>query len=192
MEAALAVLLPTLLGDGITFRIYPHQGKPDLFKKLPGKLAAYAKWLPSTYRLIIVVDRDRDDEAELKQQIDRSASRVALITEAAPQTRWQLASRLAIEELEAWYFGDWAAVRCAYPRVKANVDKHAAYRDPDAIEGGTWEAFERELQCAGYFATGLRKIEAARAVAEHMVPARNRSASFRALKRLLGELAATG
>ncbi len=33
--------------------------------------------------------------------------------------------------------------------------------DPDAIPGGTWEAFERVLQRSGYFQTGLRKLEAA-------------------------------
>ena len=49
---------------------------------------------------------------------------------------------------------------------------------PDAIAGGTWEAFERVLRQAGYFGGGLPKIEVAREMAKHMDPARNTSASF--------------
>ena len=96
---------------------------------------------------------------------------------------------MAIEELEAWYFGDWSAVRRAYPRVSAKVPRQAKYRFPDAIKGGTWEAFERILKRAGYFRTGLRKIEAARAVAEHMDPERNSSPSFCSLKSALAQVA---
>jgi hypothetical protein len=66
----------------------------------------------------------------------------------------------------------------------------AAYRAPDKIKGGTWEAFLRVLQQAGYFTTGLRKIEAARAIAEHMVPSRNTSPSFCALRDALDEMSA--
>ena len=44
------------------------------------------------------------------------------------------------------------------------LDTKSAYGDPDAIKGGTWEAMERELQRAGYFKSGLAKIEAARVI----------------------------
>ncbi|MDX9724338.1 MAG: DUF4276 family protein [Myxococcota bacterium] len=94
-----------------------------------------------------------------------------------------LLPQLPIEELEAWYFGDWEAVRTAYPRVKANVAQQASYRFPDAIKGGTWEAFERILQRAGYFKTGLRKLEAAKAIAAHLEPTRNSSPSFLAFRK---------
>ena len=53
-----------------------------------------------------------------------------------------------------------------------------SFRDPDAIPGGTWEAFERILKRAGYFPTGLRKIEAARSIAPHVDPWASRSNSF--------------
>ncbi len=97
-------------------------------------------------------------------------------------------NRLAIEELEAWFFGDWDAVRAAYPRVSKVIPNQANYRDPDAIKGGTWEAFERVLQRAEYFQTGLRKIEAARAVAGHWQPDSNRSRSFRVFRDVLMEM----
>jgi hypothetical protein len=69
-------------------------------------------------------------------------------------------------------------VREAYPRVSETVPKQSRYRDPDGIVGGTWEAFERVLKQTGYFKTGLRKIEAARAISPYIDSARNRSRSF--------------
>jgi len=187
MEAALALLLPRLLG-GISFAIHPHQGKTDLLAKLPPKLAAYARWIPVSHRIVVVVDRDGDVCTKLKQRLAAMGEAAGLTTRSSAGSRWKLLPRLAIEELEAWYFGDWQAVRAAYPKVKPNVPRKAAYRDPDAIEGGTWEAFERVLQEAGYFATGLRKIEAARAIAPHLDPARNTSTSFRCLRDALIEV----
>ncbi|MCK6564970.1 MAG: DUF4276 family protein, partial [Dehalococcoidia bacterium] len=76
----------------------------------------------------------------------------------------------------------------AYPKVDGNIPQQAKYRSADAIQGGTWEAFERVLKKAGYFQTGLRKIEAARAVATHMDPERNASPSFRTLRSALLEI----
>jgi hypothetical protein len=96
--------------------------------------------------------------------------------------------RIAIEELEAWFFGDWPAVCAAYPKMPATLPKRAGFRDPDAIAGGTWEALERELQRKGYFKQGLRKMELARDLAARMDPARNRSASFRCLRAALAQL----
>jgi Domain of unknown function (DUF4276) len=99
--------------------------------------------------------------------------------------RYDVLNRIAIEELEAWYFGDWPAVRAAYPRVPSGVPRRARYRIPDAIAGGTWEAFERILQDAGYFPGGLPKIEAAQAIAPHTDPARNTSRSFQVFRDAL-------
>jgi Domain of unknown function (DUF4276) len=87
-------------------------------------------------------------------------------------------SRLAIEEIEAWYFGDWQAACTAYTKLTPTIPHQARYRDPDAIAGGTWEAFERILKRCGYFKTGLRKIEAAREIGAHLDPKRSRSRSF--------------
>lgn len=51
---------------------------------------------------------------------------------------------------------------------------------PDAIAGGTWEAMERVLRKAGYFNSGLRKLDLARSDAAHMDIHRNRSRSIQA------------
>ena len=86
--------------------------------------------------------------------------------------------------------------RDARPGLKAEhsptVPRRQAYRDPDGIRGGTWEAFERVLQAAGYFRTGLRKKEIARTIAPHRVPSRNTSRSFRLFRDTMLELAGRG
>ena len=188
-EAALRVLLPRILGN-TSFSVYPHSGKDELLKCLPERLRGYASWLPDDWRIVVVIDRDDDDCVALKQRLETMALEAGLATRSEKKRgRFSVVNRLAIEELEAWYFGDWEAVRQAYPRVNVNVPAQAKYRSPDAIKGGTWEASERVLQRAGYFKSGLRKIEAAREVASHMDPNRNTSRSFQVLRDALAEIA---
>lgn len=66
----------------------------------------------------------------------------------------------------------------AYPNAPTNVPHKASFRLSDEIGGGTWEAFERVLQKAGYFRGGLRKVEAAQSVGEQFDPSECRSPSF--------------
>lgn len=181
MELVLEALLPTLLGD-IELQIIRFQCKDDLLRNAPVRLQGYAAWLPENWRILVLVDRDDDDCAQLKARLETMAADAGLLTktQAKPGQRFQVANRIAIEELEAWFFGDWEAVQAAFPRVPATIPQKAGFRDPDGIVGGTWEAMERVLKGAGYFSTGLRKLELARSVARHMVIERNRSRSFQA------------
>ncbi|EQD29718.1 hypothetical protein B2A_07542 [mine drainage metagenome] len=179
MEAFLRELLPRIMPADRTFDIHAFQGKPDLLGKLESRLRGYAHWLPDDWRLIVVVDRDGDDCRKLKRGLEAMAATARLRSRSQAQgNRWQIVNRIAVEELEAWYFGDWEAVRNAYPRVSPNVSGKQGFRDPDAVAGGTWEAFERILKQHGYFQTGLRKVEAARALGARIDPQRNRSRSF--------------
>jgi Domain of unknown function (DUF4276) len=179
MEAFLGELLPRLLPADRSFAVHPFQGKTDLMAKLQDRLRGYASWLPDHWRVVVVVDRDDDDCIALKAQLEAMAKKAKLRTRSvAGKQPWQLVNRIAVEELEAWYFGDWPAVCAAYPRVSKGVVNQAGYRHPDAIAGGTWEAFERVLQKRGYFRGGLGKIEAARALGAVVAPQRNRSTSF--------------
>lgn len=190
-EAALRLLLPKMLGAA-TFQVHAHTCKDALLKRLPQLLQGYARWLPDNYRIVVVVDRDDDDCIKLKQRLESMAAEAGLATKSKPKrNRFAVVNRLVIEELEAWYFGDWVAVQRAYPKVNRDIPSQAKYRAPDEIKGGTWEAFERIMKASGYFKTGLRKLEVARAVAEHMDPSRNASPSFCALRdALMGMLAA--
>jgi len=137
MEAALRVLLPRVLGN-VSFEVYPSQCKDELLKRLPDRLRAYAAWLPDDYRVVVVVDRDDHDCHALKQRMEQMAREAGLRSPGnATGQPYQVVNRLAIEELEAWYFGDWGAVRAAYPKVPGTIPNQARYRDPDAITGGT-------------------------------------------------------
>ncbi|MEZ4403664.1 MAG: DUF4276 family protein [Kofleriaceae bacterium] len=190
MEAALRALLPKMLGD-VSFQISNHRCKSELLAKLPARLRGYARFLPPTARVLVVIDRE-DDCVALKQRLDAWAREAGLTVRGDDgQPTCQVVNRIAIEELEAWYFGDWDAVRAVYPKVPATVPNKVAYRNPDAIKGGTWEAFLRVLQQAGYCAVGLPKIEAAGQIARGMDPARNRSRSFQKLREVCEEFRAT-
>ena len=191
VEAFLQTLLPRMLPDGPTFEIHAFGGKTDLMGKLDQRLRGYRRWLPRDWRLVVMVDRDNDDCHKLKEHLEELATNARLRTRSHVGTGdWELVNRVVIEELEAWYFGDWDAVRAAYPRVSPSVPRRSGYRDSDDIKGGTWEAFERILKRYGYFTTGLRKIEAAQAIAAHIAVDQNRSRSFAHFRDAIAEAAA--
>lgn len=187
VEAALAQLLPMLLPSTTTFEVHSFGSKDQLKKKLRDRLRGYANWLPADQRIVVLVDRDDDDCVELKELLLKDVDAAGLRPRSSGHA-WQVAIRVVVEELEAWFFGDWEAVREAYPGVPTTIPMQAKYRDPDAIAGGTWEALERILQGAGYFAGGLAKIELARTVSSRMRFERNSSPSFRAFSTLLRDL----
>lgn len=188
MEAALRLIVPKIVAD-LSFEIYPYQCKQDLLDKLPARLQGYASWLPVVWRIMVIIDRDDDQCEALKERLEQAAQDAGLTTRTRRRSaKFQVVNRLAIEELEAWFFGDWEAVKTAYPKVTVSIPAKKGYRDPDAVGGGTWEALERILQRAGYFRTGLRKIEAARSIAQYMEPRRNSSTSFRAFRDALSDL----
>ena len=179
MEAFLRACLPGILPKSCTYEIYAHQGKDALLRKLENRLKAYSNWLLPECRIVVIVDRDNDDCQELKSTLERICKNAGLRSRrTAGGPDWQVVTRLAIEELEAWYFGDWQAVCSAFPRASPNTPRQAKYRNPDAIENGTWEAFERVLKQRGYFRQGLAKVEAATAVGQQIDPSRNQSQSF--------------
>lgn len=195
MESVLRLLLPKILGD-LSFEIYPHQCKDELLLRLPQRLRGYGQrrksdaWFREHCCIVVVIDRDDDDCARLKRRLEKMAIDAGLATRtSAKGGDYMVVNRLAIEELEAWYFGDWEAVQTAYPKVSATIPFQAKFREPDEIAGGTWEAFERVLQKAGYYSGGLRKVEAARAVATYMQPFSNTSPSFRTFRDVLLEMA---
>lgn len=191
MEMALEHLLPRMLA-GADFQIVRFQCKDDLLKNLPDRLRGYSQWLPANWAILVLVDQDDDDCRVLKQAMENMAAAAGLLskTRAGHGQAFRVANRIAVEELEAWFFGDWKAVQAAYPRVPATQTSKQGFRDPDAVLGGTWEALERVLKKAGYFKTGLRKMECARQVAQHMDPARNASRSFQAFAGAVASAAA--
>lgn len=181
-QAAMEVLLPRLLGPEHTWNTHSFRDKQILLRELPKRLKGYRHWIPSDWRIVVLVDEDRQNCLTLKARLDQAAREAGLAD--------RVLNRIAVEELEAWWFGDVQALRAVYPRLPAALDKRSRYRDPDAIPGGTWEALDYELRRAGY-REGLIKTEAAEQIAAYLQPKRNQSRSFQVfhdgLQRLAGE-----
>lgn len=188
-EAALQNLLPKIIGPTHTFAIHTYNGKHNLLARLPNRLQGYRHYLPDDWRIIVLVDEDRENCRSLKKNLEDIAVKADLATKSTPRgARYQVLNRLAIEELEAWFLGDCEAVRAAFPRISREFGKVARLRNPDAIAGGTWEALQSILQKAGYYRSGIPKIEVARNVSRYMDPAQNRSRSFQVFRTGIQEM----
>jgi len=196
-EAALLNMVPKILGASASFEIHPYQCKDDLLSKLPQVMRGYAKWLPDDWSIVVLVDEDRSDCDALKGRMEEAADAARLVTRTKAgssncHARFQVLNRIAIEELEAWFFGDVHAINQAYPRVPQALGCRSRYKDPDSIKGGTWESLERELKKSGYFSGGLRKIEAAKTISAFIEPERNNSKSFQVFREGLREMVRWG
>jgi hypothetical protein len=186
VEAALIYLVPLILQDyTFEYDIFPFQGKASLLRHLPDRLKAY-RYHPGDWRVIVLLDRDSQDCRVVKQELEAISCDAGLNTLTTSREHYQVINRIAIEELEAWFFGDVEALVAAYPRINPNLGKKAPYRDPDAIKGGTWEKLESELLY--YHPGGLEKIRAAEEIAQYMNPARNRSKSFQVFRDALVDI----
>lgn len=190
LESALTQLLPKILPSTVSSKIHAFRGKPDLLAKLPDRLKGYQAWLPPDWKIVILIDKDREDCLELKEKLEIMAISSGLITKSSCQKNksFQVLNRIVVEELEAWFFGDVQAIRQAYPKVSANLANQQPYRDPDAIKGGTWEALERVLKKAGYHPGGLEKYKASSEISKYMNPELNRSRSFQVFYQGLLEM----
>ncbi len=184
-EYALRSLLPRMVGCEHEFFVF--NGKQDLLRRLPDRLRGYAGWAASTgVRIVVLLDRDDDDCAELKSRMEKAATAAGLAT----GTTGIVLNRIVVQELESWLLGDVSALRRAYPRLPDGLAAQARFRDPENVPGGCWEAVEHMLQRHGYHVAGLRKGQLAKDVAQHMDVENNRAVSFTAfrdgVRRLVG------
>ena len=129
LEAFLAAWLPRTLPENCIFNIHPYQGKNALLRKIEDRLKGYATCLPDEYRIVVIVDLDGDKCKELKSKLELICKSAGLRSRRiVGGLGWQAVTRIAIEELEAWYFGDWQAVCQAYPtplpRSRRNHGRH--------------------------------------------------------------------
>jgi hypothetical protein len=197
-------LMPKFLGPRTqphTWRLHPYRGigripknlaqtsdpsRRLLFTKLPSLLRGYAK-TPGYDAVVVVCDTDNRDCADFLKELRN----VARSCGAEAITMF----RLAIEETEAWYLGDRAAVLLAYPAAKkAQLDAYVQ----DAV-CGTWERLadivhpggSRAVGKSEWPASGDIKHEWANRIGPLMDPDRNRSPSFAKLRDGLRRLAAT-
>lgn len=180
LAEALNHLLPKMLSQEIEVQIHNFRGKENLLKELPKRLKGYQTWIPEHWKIVVLIDEDRQDCHQLKQKLEDIAQQAGFITKtfSTKGQKFQVLNRIIIEELESWFFGDINAIRQAYPKVSPNLTNQKQYRNPDTIKGGTWEALERVLKQAGYHQGGLEKCKAAREISPYMNPLINQSQSF--------------
>lgn len=112
MKHLLTGLLPRLMPgwvEGEHFLCVPHEGKSDLDRSVPRKLAA---WRVPDDRFVVL----RDNDAAVCEQV-----KARLVKLCADSGRPDTLVRLACQELEAWYLGDLDALAAAYeePRLCA-------------------------------------------------------------------------
>ncbi len=191
-EEALKHLLPKIILKDVSYEFHTFQGRDEMLKELPKRLKG-EQWIPNDWRIIVLIDEDRRDCHELKAYLEKAAHDAGFVTKssAIPNEDFQVVNRIAIEELEAWFFGDIDALHAAYPRISRNLHAKAKYRNPDAIKGGTYETLERLLIQKKYFTGRIPKPTVAQNIAQHMEPSRNISKSFQVfvdgLKACVGE-----
>jgi hypothetical protein len=169
-EAVRVILARLLADDQVRFNVRKFQGKPDLLKKLPDRLRGYARACEKgqDIRVAVLVDRDTDDCSELKGRLDRIAADTGLAprAHAGASGQFRVLNRIAVRELESWYFGDWPAVRKAFPKAPEEAPKRFRYGSPDIAHGKPSEAFEKILRTSGVRV--VSKPEWARRVAPHI------------------------
>ena len=158
-------LLPKILSSGtllpnVSFQYIPHQGKSDLQKSIPRKLAAWKK--PNSF-FVILHDLDANPDCiALKNEL-------RLLCMNANQHEPLI--RIICQELEAWYFGDLDAVQKAFPEFNAaQYKRKPRYRHPDEIHNPS-KALNKIVK---NFTKGL----AARTVPQYMDIENNTSVSF--------------
>ena len=142
-------------------RSTPSRARTTFWRSCQAGCAAMRSGCRSDWRIVVVVDRDDDDCVTLKAAPRKDGRRrPGCVTRSqAGAQPWQLVNRIAIEELEAWYFGDWEAVCSAYPRVSPTIpQRRRGYRDPDAIQAVRGRRSSGFCSRHRYFRDGLRKI----------------------------------
>jgi hypothetical protein len=200
--ALLRILLPSLLGpwgEVHTWNLHSYKGvgrvptnlragdpaKRILLDQLPRILGGYAN-TPGIDAVVVVLDTDRHDCRAFLTELNQLAS------DTAPDLR--VLFRLAIEEIEAWYFGDRDALLRAYPRAKRDV--LGRYVQDSVC--GTWEMLAdavypggcKAVAKVGWPLPGQLKHEWATTIGPLLRIDDNNSASFGKLRDGVRRLAA--
>lgn len=159
MENVLKALLPKLSSqEEHSWELHSYFGKKNLLKQLPKLLRAYSRWIPEHYRIIIIVDQDRDDCSELKQSI------LSAVYECGLQDRAIV--RIVVVMLETWYLGDPNALVAVFPKLKRlHISQKAIYRQVEARPNPA-EDIDRVLKSVGY--DGYLKVQHSIDISPHL------------------------
>lgn len=191
-ELLVSTLLPKILGENgacHTWHTHKYKGIGRLPKDLAPKTDANKRILldhlprllrglskkPGVDWIVVLMDTDGRDCARFLTEL------VDVAKECGVESKTLF--RLAIEEIESWYFGDRVALLAAYPRAKLKILN--AYRQDSIC--GTWEKLAdatysggiAEIKRRGWPTSGALKHEWAGRIGPLLEPSRNSSPSFR-------------
>jgi hypothetical protein len=79
IESALTQLLPKILPSTVSSKIHAFRGKRDLLANLPNRLKGYQAWLPTDWKIVILIDEVREDCLNLKKPLEDIAILSGLI-----------------------------------------------------------------------------------------------------------------
>jgi hypothetical protein len=191
-KKALDILLPKILSEqNCTFRVHAYKGighipkdmkdtanasKRVLLMNLPKLLKGYGKTFPPGYRAAVVLVCDLDNK-NLEVFLGELRGILAKCN-PKPETRFCI----AIEEEEAWFLGDLAAVKSAFPNAKNDILE--AYKNDSIC--GTWEILadavytggSNALSKKGSHVVGAEKSRWAETIPPQMDVNNNKSPSF--------------
>jgi hypothetical protein len=204
-KTALDILVPKIIGEDHTFKIYPYKGigriprnmkdtqnaaERILLESLPKLLKGYGKTFngyPTDYPAAVIVVCDLDDRC--LKRFRQELYHILKNCNPKPKTRFCF----AIEEGEAWFLGDLNAIRTAFPRAKNQI--LSAYVNDSICK--TWEKLadavypggSMALSAAGWQVIGMQKSRWAEKISPHMIVDSNESPSFCYFRDKLKELA---
>ncbi|NUN16039.1 MAG: hypothetical protein HUU55_20625 [Myxococcales bacterium] len=200
-KVMLEILVRKIIGDRHTLKVIAYKGigrvptkRPDsgsvkhrmLLDNLPRLLNGYGKsWENYPAAVFVVCDLDDQCLKTFRQELQTILTNCMF----KPTTRFCI----AVEEGEAWFLGDIAAIKSAYPRAKNSVLSN--YKNDSIC--GTWEHLadaihqggSADLCTKGWHAVGAEKSEWAKRISPHMNVAENCSPSFVYFRNKLAELA---
>jgi hypothetical protein len=169
MKATLHCLIPKLGLDARNVKVIGFDGVGDMENALPRQLRALRA---SPEKVLILRDNDNGNCAARKSRLMQMAAAAGV----APRTK----VRIVCQMLEAWFIGDVDAL-LASRHFKKSVPRRLERCDPDEQPNP-----KKELS---KLRDDYREITAANAVARHLNPEVNRSASFRNTIRAIRTLA---
>lgn len=203
-KKTLDILMPKIIGNNHTFRVIPYKGigripknmrdtdhasKRILMENLPKLLKGYGRTYSgygSDYSAVVFVVCDLDKKC--CKTFKKELLNIMNACNPKPDTRFCI----AIEECEAWFLGDIAAVKTAYPRAKDEILN--TYVNDSIC--GTWEILADALYSGGslalskngWQAVGAEKSLWAERIAPCMNIGHNNSPSFCYFRNKLREL----
>ena len=207
-KKALDVLIPKIIGDQHTFKVHPYKGigyipkkfnkvsnikKHQLLNQLPKLLRGYGNTFSGyefNFPVSVIVVCDLDDKC--LKAFRRELFDVLDSCNPQPVTRFCV----AIEEGEAWFLGDLAAVKAAYPNAKDYVlnsyVNDSICRTWEILADAIYPGGSNRLKKMGWQGVGREKSNWSEKITPCMDVENNSSPSFCYFRGKVRELAAMG